>query len=143
TLALVESLAPGLDIPVDGTVNGRARLGGPLSALQLDADLALTEPGGGTSRMVAQGEVGMLEDAFRMRGLNVELRPLQVGLARAFMPDLPVGGQVSGSASADGITSGVVASRFNLAHSGAGGLSRLAGSASVRMQPEVVLDVDA
>lgn len=143
SLALVESLAPGLEFPVEGSLDGRARLSGPLTALQLDADLALTEPGSGTSRVVAQGEVGMLEDAFRMRGLNVELRSLQVGLARAFMPDLPIGGRLSGTATADGVTNGVIASRFDLAHAGTGGVSRFAGSASVRMQPELALDVDA
>lgn len=142
-IELVERLVPGSELPIDGTVTGSARFNGPLRALHIDADLELNEPGSGISRAVATGEVGMVEGGMRMNGLQVEARPLQVALARQFMPDLAVRGQLSGTATADGRTNGTITSIFNFRHSAPEGTSRFVGRASVRMQPEVVLDVDA
>src|SRR5690606_18839474 len=96
---LIESLLPGLEFPVRGSISGTARLEGPARALLVDADLSFAEDDRQTSRIIANGELGMPGDGvFRAEGLQLEMRTVQVSLAESMMPDLPVGGELNGTA---------------------------------------------
>lgn len=141
---LVQAVAPGLELPRHGTIAGSARLDGPLAALRLDADLSFTDEASGTSRLLARGELGLVGDGeLRAEGLEVELRPLQVALAGAMMPDLPVGGTVTGSAAVSGSTARGFRGTFDLVHAVAGERSRLTGTGMARLHPATYVDVDA
>lgn len=141
--ALVEQLVPGLDIPRRGTISGRAALDGPLRALTVDADVAFDDADAGMNRALARGMLGWEDGIFSASALRVELHPLQVALARMVDPTLPVDGVVTGTATLDGSTASSLRARFDLAHSGRTGVSRLAGDGTFRQQPTLAYDVDA
>lgn len=141
---LIEQVVPDLELPRNGVVDGRARVDGALNRMTVDADLAFDDPGSGTSRVLATGIAGITESgAFLAENLQLELRPLQVALAEIASPDLPVDGTVTGSATLNGSTAGTLRTRFDLAHASRGERSRIAGTADVRLEPSLVLDVDA
>jgi hypothetical protein len=71
---LIERLAPAVDVPRQGVLNGRLAADGGLAALRLDGDVTFDEPRSGRSRVIALGEIGTADGVVRARGLKVELR---------------------------------------------------------------------
>jgi translocation and assembly module TamB len=83
-------------LPAGGVLTGRIRLDGvPQRALQVDGQLALTDPRSGVSRVAARGGVAMAEE-LRFRDLALRLEPLQLDLLREQVPALPAGATLAG-----------------------------------------------
>ncbi len=140
---LIEQLVPGLELPRQGVIDGRAQLEGTLARMTVDADIAFADPMTGTSRVLASGIAGITDDgAFQAEDLRLELRPVQAALAQVALPDAPLDGTITGTATISGSTTDALRTRFDLAHVARGGRSRVAGNAFVRLEPSLVLDVD-
>ncbi|WP_206044562.1 translocation/assembly module TamB domain-containing protein [Gemmatimonas groenlandica] len=132
--ALIEQLAPSLDLPRTGTLSGRAIVSGTATGMQLDGDVTFDDERSGRSRVYAVGELGAANGVFRARELRVTLAPLQVDLARIAMSSLPVGGTLSGSTILNGQTdTRLDARRIALTHLDRGERSRVEGQAAFRM----------
>jgi translocation and assembly module TamB len=103
---LLEQMIPRFRSPRRGILSGRVAAKGGQHALNLDSDVTYADSrGAGTSRVIAAGEVGVLDHGgIRARNLRVQMRPLQVELARTYRPSLPISGVVTGSLSLDGST---------------------------------------
>ncbi|HEX8850140.1 MAG TPA: translocation/assembly module TamB domain-containing protein [Gemmatimonadaceae bacterium] len=141
---LIEQLVPGFTSPRRGTLGGRVALGGGKHAMRVNADLAFDDVSAGTSRVAAVGEVGMVETGgVRARSLQLRFDPVQVALARTWMPTLPVGGIVSGTATVDGTTATELVAVADLTHSEDGAHSRLTGRGAFRTNGGLWMDVDA
>lgn len=141
--SLIEQLAPGVTIPRRGILDGHAVLDGTLSALKVDADVTFNDTEAGRNRVLANGLLGWDDGVFSADDLRVQLRPVQVALARMMDPTLPVGGVVTGSATLNGATSGRLRARYDLAHSDVTGVSNLAGTGWVRQVPDLTYEMDA
>lgn len=139
-VALARGFAP--DLPVGGIVTGTATLtGSTASGFDVDADLVHRDPQTGRSRLLADGRVETA-DGFAARDLVLRFDPLQVELARAFAPDLPVGGTLSGRATVNGSADTRIAADLDLTHRGADGVSRLVGDARVAFGEPQRFDVE-
>ena len=126
-VALARAFAP--ELPLEGLVTGRVNLDGAPENLTLAADLAHESAATGRSRVLANGGVSVAGET-SLRNLRIRLDPLQVAVARAFSPDLPVDGVLAGTALVNGSTGGAFSVDADLAHSGSTGSSRLAGTAT-------------
>ena len=141
---LIEQLVPGFTSPRRGTLGGRVALGGGKHAMRVNADVSFDDVSAGTSRVAAVGEVGMVPSGgIRARALRLRLDPLQVALAKPWMPTLPVGGIVSGTATVDGTTATQLVAVADLTHSDEGAHSRLTGRGAFRTAGGLWMDVDA
>ncbi len=127
-VALARAFAP--DLPLSGVVTGTARLDGTPADLRLAADLVHDSESTGRSRVVAAGGIG-LGEVVRARDLRLTFSPVQVALGRAFSPELPVDGVVTGTTTLNGSVGGSMAVRADLTHTGSTGPSRLVGEATV------------
>ena len=141
--SLVERLVPGLDIPRRGVMSGSAALDGPLTALALDADVSFDDAIAGRNRAIARGGVGVEDGAISASALRVEVRPLQVALARMVDSTLPVGGVVTGTATLDGSTASMLRASFDLTHTDTTGISHLEGTGAFRQSPSLAYEADA
>lgn len=141
---LIEQLVPQLDLPLTGTLSGRAALAGPLRAMQVDGDLTLDEARGGRSRVIAVGEVGVGDaTGFRARGLRVEARPVRMSLVRTFVEGLPLDGLVTGMALVNGSSRTQLDARTDIVYVEDGERSRVVGDARLRLAGEPWMDIDA
>ena len=138
---LAERFVPGARIPVDGVLNGHLALTGSDVDLSVDAELVFIERGGGRSRVMANGRIGIGE-GIRVRDLQLRFDPLQVDLARAFTPDLPVGGTITGSAVVTGSPATQVRIDIDLVHRAITGTSRLVGDTRLTFGEPLRFDVD-
>jgi translocation and assembly module TamB len=127
-VALARAFKP--DLALGGTVEGTARLSGTPADLRLAADLVHASAETGRSHLVAAGGVGIGE-AFRARDLRLRFDPLQTALVRAFDPDLPLAGFLSGRATVNGSTATRLAVSGDVTHEAPTGRSRLVGDAGV------------
>jgi translocation and assembly module TamB len=140
---LIEQMAPGVEIPRRGTLGGHAVLAGSMRDMQVNGTVAFDAQHGGTSRLTVAGGVGMVTEPAQTKGAPREIRldhlrlrfdPLQLDLARAVSPKLPIDGTLTGTAMVDGSTTGRLVVQANAVHRGAGaasstrarGVSRLA-----------------
>jgi len=143
---VLEQLVPSLTVPRRGILSGRAAVNGGKHALRVDGDVAFSDARTGTSRVVALGEVGMLQGGgLQARNLRVDLRPLQVELAKALAnaPAMaPISGVLTGSAIVNGSTRTQLVASGDIEHTDRGALSRLSGSTAVRMSGGTWLDVN-
>src|SRR5690606_37706706 len=115
--ALIEQLAPELELPVSGTLAGRVALDGSLVGstvpdLALDADVTFDDAATGRSRVAAVGSLSYRNGDLAADNLRVTLSPVQVALAEEFAPALPIGGEVRGTATINGSTAGRLNARF-------------------------------
>ena len=128
-LSLLRGL--GVELPVGGTITGRATLNGALDArFALDADVVHADAGTGRSRVRARGELSR-RDGLTAHGLRLGFDPLQVALLRRFDPGLPIDGAITGSVTLDGAPARGLAAALSLRHQGSTGVSALAGDARV------------
>ena len=131
---LIEQLVTGLELPRHGTLTGRASVNGGIHYMNVNADVAFNDQQTGRSRVEARGAVGMVEGGgARAQDLRLTLESVQVALARMAMPDLPIGGVVSGTATLDGTTQSTLAATANLVHTQESERSHLVGRGAVRM----------
>ena len=139
--ALIERLAPAVELPRQGTLSGRAALAGGLRALDLDGDVTFDDALAGRNHVIAVGGVGMASEErggetrreFSARNLRVRLDPVQVDVVRTYSPTLPVRGTVTGTATLNGSTRTQLDTRLDLVHLDRGARSRVAGRAGVRL----------
>jgi translocation and assembly module TamB len=95
-LTLVGEVAP--ELPLTGTLAGRATLDGPLQDLfQVDADLVHSDPRAGRSHVLAEGEVRVV-GGIVAKALALRFDPLQAEAVRAFAPEFPLEGTIEGRA---------------------------------------------
>jgi translocation and assembly module TamB len=139
---LIEQLMPEFDIPRRGTLGGRASIDGTTSAMTVDGDITFDDTRSGRSRVVARGMVGFGDGDVRARSLRVRLAPVQVDLARIAMPDLPIGGVVTGTAMLDGSTTTRLTASADLEHVDDGARSHLTGRGVVTMRGTTWMDLD-
>ncbi len=132
--ATIEQLVPGLKIPASGSLAGHTILAGALTDMSVDADVSFTEARDGTSRLIANGNVGTLPGGggVRMKDLRLRFDPVQVALARAVGPELPIGGTITGTATLNGSTAARILARAQLVHRDRGNMSRLDARAAYR-----------
>lgn len=137
---LIEQLAPSIRAPEHGLLNGHLIVEGTADAMQVDGDVTLDLYRGGTSRVLATGEIGMRE-AVRFDGLELRMQPLRTDVVRAFGPDVPSGGTIEGRAR----LTGTMGDRIDLAadlllHDRSGGTSRVEASGGVLLGEATRLD---
>ena len=132
--ATIEQLVPGVDIPANGKLGGRTVLAGALTDMRVDADVTFDDARDGSSRLIASGNVGTLESGsgVRMRDLRLRFDPVRVALARSVMPDLPVGGTITGTATLNGSTAARIQAHADLVHRDRGNTSRIAADVAYR-----------
>jgi autotransporter translocation and assembly factor TamB len=144
---LIEQIAKGVDFPRRGTLTGRASLEGPTRELVVDGDVAFDDARNGRSRVVARGMIGFGENEVRAQSLRVRLAPVQVDLARIAVPNLPIGGVVTGTATLNGSTATRLTANIDLEHAegvdgGPPARSHLTGRGVVTMRGTTWMDID-
>ncbi|MDB4878312.1 MAG: hypothetical protein JWM41_4758 [Gemmatimonadetes bacterium] len=140
---LLEQVIPHFKSPRRGVFAGRATLRGGTHALVIDTDVTFADQRAGASRIIAVGEVGFLTGAgLRARDLHLQLLPVQVDMARTWMPTLPIEGVVTGTATVNGSTNTQLAIVANLDHRDRGTRSVVDGKATVRLAGGQYFDVD-
>jgi translocation and assembly module TamB len=144
---LIEQVAKGVDFPRRGTLGGRASLEGTASEMVVDGDVTFDDVQYGASRVVARGMLGFGNGEVRARNLRMRLAPVQVDLARIAMPDLPIRGVVTGTATLDGSTRTRLVATADLEHverpaEGPPARSRLSGRGVVSMRGVTWMDFD-
>ena len=112
----IEQLVPAMKFPRRGTLTGRATLTGTTAAMNVDGDVAFTEPRSGTSRVLVVGVAGSGRQGFTAKQLRVTIAPLQLRLARIFAPTLPIGGVLTGTVKLDGTLDGRMTASADLEH---------------------------
>jgi hypothetical protein len=139
----LEQLIPGFKSPRRGVAAGHAIVSGGRHALQVNGDVTFDDARAGTSRVVANGLVGFLDGGgVQARDLRLQLRPLQVDMARTWKPDLPIGGILTGTATVNGNTTSQLAVVLNVEHTDRGARSALEGHAAVKLAGTNSFDVD-
>jgi translocation and assembly module TamB len=129
---LIQRLFPFVKPPRQGILNGHTKLEGGQHALDVNGDVAFDERRSGHSRVVAVGRVGFGRGSFNAKNLRLTLRPLQMELAKALAPTLPLGGTLTGTATLNGSTTSRMVARGDLTHVERGAVSHVTGSGSFR-----------
>ena len=141
---LLEQLMPHFSSPRRGVLGGRATVAGGQHALFINSDVTFDDQRAGRSRLIAVGEVGFLEHGgLRARDLHAQVLPAQVDMARTWMPTLPIGGIVMGSATINGSTLSQLAVVGRLELYDRGTHSAVDGKATVHLAGGKQFDVDA
>jgi translocation and assembly module TamB len=141
----LRELVPGVSIPRTGVFAGRATVGGGRKTLKVKGHVSFNDRVSGVSRFGADGEVGFLDNgSVRLRGLRLDLQPLQVALFRAWRPGLPsaIGGTITGTTTLTGTTSTQIAMTMDIAHHDSAATSNVAGSATLHIAGPTQVDVD-
>jgi translocation and assembly module TamB len=116
---------------------------GSRRALNVKGDLTFNDRSAGVSRVVAEGQIGILDrNVIRARGLKVQMLPLQVALIRAWRPSLPLAGTITGTTTMNGSTATQFALTMDVTHSDRGDSSTLTGSAVVHAGGPTRVDAD-
>ena len=145
TTRLIKEIAPAIKPPREGVLAGRAKFDGTPKRLDLDADVTFAAYNRGTSRVVADGVVGMSGTPVVVSARNLELRmaPLQIDIAKLLFPTLPIGGTLTGTATLNG--SGdrqLVISPLEVVHQDGPNRSRAVGRVAVHTTGRQTMDVD-
>jgi translocation and assembly module TamB len=141
---LLEQMIPRFRSPRRGVLSGHVIASGGPHALVLDSDVTYADSrGAGTSHVIAVGEAGILDEGgVRARNLRVQLRPLQVELARTYKPDLPISGVVTGDVRVDGSTRTQLSVAGDIDHIDRGEHSAVRGRALIALTGGRRIDVD-
>ena len=141
---LLEQLIPDFNSPFRGIATGHAIVNGGRHALVVNGDVAFDAQQYGHNHLAANGDVGFLDNGgVRANDLHLRFDPLQVAMARKWDPSLPIGGQLTGTATVNGSTVTQLAVVANVDHTDRGTHSALAGTARVRLAGGRWFDVDA
>ena len=140
---LIEQLVDGFHSPRRGTLSGRAKAQGGRNALLVDADVAFADQRAGTSRVLAVGEIGFPGKGVRARNLRLQLRPLQVELARGIAPKLPISGILTGTATVTGNTATQLQIIADLDHVDRGERSAIGGRGTIHLAGTKRFDITA
>ncbi len=139
----LRELVPGMSIPRTGVFAGRATIRGGRKTMKVKGNISFNDRVSGTSRFVADGEIGFLDDgSVRLRGLRIDPQPLQVALVRAWFPSLPIGGTITGTTTLTGNTSTQIAMTMDVTHREDCDSSKVAGSTTLHLAGPTQIDVD-
>ena len=131
---MLEQLIPGFKSPRRGVLAGRTTVRGGRHWLALNTDVTFDDQIAGRNRVIAVGEVGFPGRGVRASNLRLQMLPVQVELARKWMPsDFPLGGTIMGSATVNGNTARELVISANIDHTDRGAQSSLGGLAKVRL----------
>jgi translocation and assembly module TamB len=143
---LLEQVVAGFDAPRSGIINGRIRADGGIHAMRVDADIAFADRVTGTSRVAAVGEIGRIgadwANGIRARNLRLRLLPLRMELVRAYYPDIPVGGLLTGTLAVDGSTATALSLQGDVRHEDGRMVSQVAGRGTVRLCDDMRFTAD-
>ncbi len=140
----IEQMVPNFTAPRRGTLGGRLALSGGIHGLRVNSDVTFADVQSGRSEVSAVGEVGLIPGGgFRARSLEVHADPVQVALVKPWLPALPVGGIIVGTATVDGATTTRLVANGDLTHVENGARSRVSGRALIRTAGGLWMDVDA
>ncbi len=141
---LLEQLIPKFESPRRGVLAGRMIAKGGKHALVLNGDVTYADSrGAGTSRVIALGEVGFLDNGgVRARNLRLQMRPVQVELARTYKPDLRISGVVTGTVLLNGSTNNELAISGEIDHIDRGQHTALDGKATIGLTGAKRFDAD-
>jgi translocation and assembly module TamB len=140
---LLEQLIEGFESPRRGVLTGRAKIDGGRSSMRVDADVAFADSRAGTSRVIATGGIGFFGNGMQARDLHVRMSPFQVELARAWAPDLPISGIVTGTATLNGHTQREMRIVADIDHIDRGARSMIAGRGTFSLAGDKRFDIDA
>ena len=129
---LLEQLIAGFRSPRRGSFTGHAIVSGGKHALSMDGAVSYADRTAGTSDITAHGVLGF-GDGVRARRFFVDMHPVQVALARAAMPTLPLGGTLRGTAYLDGWTKRELSTVADVELVDRGTRSALNGRATLRL----------
>lgn len=139
----LEQLMPGFKSPRRGTLSGRTTASGGKHALNLNSDVTFDDRAAGRSRVTAVGMVGFLDNGgVRATNLKLGLLPVQVDMIHTWMPTLPIGGVLTGSATVNGSTNSQLAMTLDVDHDDHGARSALSGKATIRLAGAKYFDID-
>jgi translocation and assembly module TamB len=139
----LEQLIPNFKSPRRGTFAGHAIVSGGRHAMQVNGDVTFDDPRAGASRVVANGAIGFLDGGgILARELKLQLRPLQLEMAKTWKPDLPIGGVLTGNATVNGSTTSQLGIALSVEHVDRGTRSVLEGRAAVKLAGTKSFDVD-
>lgn len=124
----IQQVFPTIKSPRQGYLTGRIAATGGFGALELDADASFADRISGTSRVIARGTVGATRGVVIARDLHLTFAPLQVALARAVDPALPIGGTLTGKVLLNGTTATRLTGSGDLIHDDVTGRSHITGS---------------
>jgi translocation and assembly module TamB len=123
------------DLPPGGIVTGALVVdGAPARMLQVAGTLRHQDAVLGTSEVGLNGGIA-LQEPLRFSNLDVRLQPLSMRLVQAFVPDLPVGGTLRGTATLNGSPETQIAVRGDVVHVEGGQRSHVTGHAAIAAGP--------
>ncbi|UCF20972.1 MAG: translocation/assembly module TamB domain-containing protein [Gemmatimonadota bacterium] len=110
----VISEVTGWQAPLPGELEGRVAMDGPLSELQVDAEVRIQpDTSGSVSQLRARGTAHLIRGMLGARDLELEADSLDFDVIRAFLP-VALRGRLAGSARLDGLLSEGMAVAFEL-----------------------------
>lgn len=139
---LLTRLFPTMTFPRPLTLTGKAAFDGGEHALRVNGDVVVDDRLSGRSHLIANGVMGLSKGIFTARDLHVRMLPLQMGLAKAIAPTLRVGGILTGTATLNGSSAGIMTAQSDVTHVELGALSRATGRAAMRARGMPWYDVD-
>ena len=140
---LITRLFPTMTFPRPLTLTGRAAFNGGEHSLRVNGDVVVDDRISGRSHLVATGVMGLSKGVFTARDLKTRMLPLQTGLMKALVPKLFLNGALSGTATLNGSTAGIMTAVGDVTHVDRGALSRATGRFAFRSLGVLWVDVDA
>ena len=145
TTKLIKEVAPTAKPPREGVLSGDAKFAGTFKRLDLDADLTFAAYNRGTSRVIADGVMGVegTPVVVSARDLHVRVAPLQIDIVKLLFPTLPIGGTLTGTTTLNGSGRGqLVASNVDIVHLDGPNRSHAVGRAAFHTTGRQTMDVD-
>jgi len=140
---LITRLFPTMTFPRALTLTGHATFNGGEHALRVNGDVVVDDRLSGRSHLVATGVLGLSKGVFTARDLKTRMLPLQTGLMKALVPKFFLNGAISGNATLNGSTAGIMTAVGDVTHVDRGAVSRATGRFAFRSQGVLWVDVDA
>jgi translocation and assembly module TamB len=140
---LLTQLFPAVKFPRRLFLAGHAAFDGGEHSLRTNADVTIDDPLSGRSRIAAVGVMGLSGGVFTARDLHTRMLPLQVGLAKAISPKLFLKGTLTGTATLNGSSAGIMTGVGDVTNIDRGAVSRATGRLAIRATGLTWLDLDA
>jgi len=140
---LLTRLFPAITFPRPLTLTGKAAFSGGEHSLRVNGDVVIDDRLSGRSHLIADGTMGLSKGVFTARDLHTRMLPLQTGLMKALVPKLFLSGELSGTATLNGSTAGIMTAVGDVTHVDRGALSRATGRFAFRPTGILWVDVDA
>ena len=145
TTKLIKEVAPSARPPREGVLAGNAKFTGTFKRMDVDADVTFAAYNRGTSRVIADGVVGVegTPVVVSARNLHVRVAPLQIDIVKLLFPTLPVGGTLTGTTTLNGSGRGqLIATNVDVTHVDGPNRSRATGRAGFHTTGRQTMDLD-